>query len=482
MNCYSACSILACLATLSQTGGICVSYQVLFAFFNSFKISFVNPSSLYNCDDEIDCIQNQGLDLVSDFVLYANSEICNSQEGSEQGAVPSIHENYDHESLLSGSSHGSPFEKATTDLAGTHDAITADGLLHNVGTGFPAGSAFDTHFDSLPLYLDSSQNTIVPVDHDKTADRYLPGQGTGSTSPPKLEAVFPQIFGDPSFQAQFNFSLFADDEELSLDDQLSRRSSQISPSIGSWGTNSPGSFAFSDDAVGSPIFPLAASNVLCTPEEESTLPERVNNEAQERMKYGDRGRKRRKKPTTPTAGRKRSRSQEEEAQTESTVIEGETEARIKRPRVKSYICPKCNEGFTRRRDLELHMGTHDLPLFECQICDREYTRRDNFRTHLNSKTHKKKVGVENQAAVAVDAAPALATSPPSSNPTSVSPYLDLTSVPTFLDTSHHPYIPQFADSRQPAINPLHRQEAISNVKAAIETLQGRLAQLEQRNC
>jgi len=192
-----------------------------------------------------------------------------------------------------------------------------------------------------------------------------------------------------------------------------------------------------------------------------TLSERVNSEAAERMKKGNQGRKRRKKPEDMT----RSKSKEEGKDGDEEV----QETRIKRPRQHAYFCPVegCTAGWTRRRDLELHMATHDLPMFECVDCNKEYNREDNYKKHLRSPTHLKKTGQLVKKTSVGEFATASPTSPSVSSTTSlVSPLFDIAQPQALIP---HQHISSESVSAEAEIHKL---------RAKIEALEGKVAQLE----
>ncbi|KAF3940941.1 hypothetical protein ABW19_dt0205277 [Dactylella cylindrospora] len=269
-------------------------------------------------------------------------------------------------------------------------------------------------------------------------------------------------------------------EQQSLEEDFSRRDSEISASLHSYTSASPDSVAYSDDARGSPVQPLVQGPRLSgTPGENSGLPGDLNDQAKRRVVEGDKGRKRRKKSTS----KKRSRKDEEEE--DNMKEEGQSSEdtapgpkKIKRPRQSQFFCPVegCpSQGWTRARELQLHMASHDLPMFECEICDAEYNRKDNFQKHLRSKKHlaneKKRLEETTELPMATSLPTSSASRSVSSSALS-SPYLDgLPGHPSF----------SFDDQSIPLFEPpLSPEDEILQIKATIKVLQGKLSKLEDQ--
>lgn len=251
--------------------------------------------------------------------------------------------------------------------------------------------------------------------------------------------------------------------------------------------------AWSEDALGSPLLlSKQQSPVLSasSSDGEATLPARKNRQAEERMKEGDRGRKRRK---VPSAKRSRTQSEEDdqESQGDQEILAAPAEPktkRIKRPRRATYFCPdeSCpmsKEGYTRCRDFELHVASHNCPIYQCIPCNTEYNRDDNYKKHLKSKKHLKTMNTL-QAERAAEAA---ASPVPTSSVTSFSPSSLLDEHLPFPELpSQNEHSPLFYDidaaERQEKLASLfaQREEAIQEAIRKVQSVDSQIAELQEK--
>ena len=53
-------------------------------------------------------------------------------------------------------------------------------------------------------------------------------------------------------------------------------------------------------------------------------------------------------------------------------------------RKKSFICEICNDHFTRKSNLNIHISSahEEKKLFRCEICEKNFAKKNNLTQHL----------------------------------------------------------------------------------------------------